>query len=101
MSVADQHDAGWLSGAACNVPVQPGELPDGELSLLAGDVRGYAAYYHPQQRAVSSVRQRAPDDQRVRALWRVLRRDGSLAARGGSGGDPPQRRRKPRTVVQG
>ena len=40
--------AGWLRDAAVAVPVQPGRLPDGRPILIMGDVRGCAAFNHPQ-----------------------------------------------------
>ena len=39
---------GWLRDAAITVPLQLGQLPDGQPSLTIGDVRGYAAFNHLQ-----------------------------------------------------
>jgi hypothetical protein len=39
---------GWLRDAVVAVPVQLGQLPDGQQSLIIGDVRRYAAFNHLQ-----------------------------------------------------
>jgi hypothetical protein len=49
MTVAEEEEnTGWLRDAAISVPVQAVRLPDGERSLLIGDVRGCAAFNHLQ-----------------------------------------------------
>jgi len=44
----DIDPTGWLRDAAIAVPLQLGQLPDGQQSLTIGDVRGYAAFNHLQ-----------------------------------------------------
>lgn len=44
--VADS--TGWLSDADIAVPTSRGHLPDGQPSLMIGDVPGYAAFNHRQ-----------------------------------------------------
>lgn len=48
MSSTEAGDNGWLRDAVISVPVQRGQLPDGERSLVIGDVRGCAAFNHLQ-----------------------------------------------------